>query len=342
MIQEHKLRTGFVFLIFCSLYALIAFNLYIIQIRQRSFFKELGSRQYFTTVQTLPPRAEILDRHGKPLALNQDRLSAFVLPKTLKDPDGLDDFLRVHFPHAREQLKSANGHFLYIKRNLTDDQLLLVQNSGVEDIQLLKEPGRYYPVPCAAPIIGITNIDNAGLFGVELIYNKQLAGTPSTYRLEKDARSGHFYFTKETKVAGQDGIPIELTIDSDLQFLAFEELKQTVEQSGAKEGAVIIMNPTNGELIAMANYPSIDITDLHAFDQRLTKNRIITDVHEPGSFIKIFLALAALEEGVVQPDELIDCENTKIGIVNGFKFGTVKEDGLISFVDVIPIQITLV
>jgi cell division protein FtsI (penicillin-binding protein 3) len=334
MIHEHKLRTGLVFLIFCSLYALIAFNLYIIQIRQRNFFKELGSRQYFVTVTSLPPRAEILDRHGKPLALNQDRLAAFVLPKTLKDPNGLRTFLKKEFPHAAEQLKKATGHFVYIKRNLSEEQLQMIQESGVEDIQLLTEPGRYYPLPCAAPIIGMTNIDNAGLFGIELMCNARLAGAPSTYRLEKDARSGHCYFTKETKVAGHDGVPIQLTIDNDLQFLACEELKQTVEQCGAKEGAVLILNPTNGEIIAMANYPSVDISNLQEFDQRLTKNRIVTDVHEPGSIIKVFLALAALEEGVVKPDELIDCENSKVGVVNGFKFGTVKEDGLIPFIDV--------
>jgi cell division protein FtsI (penicillin-binding protein 3) len=335
MIYEHKIRTGFVFLLFCSLYTLIAFNLYIIQVRQRTFFKELGERQYFLTVKTLPPRAEILDRHGKSLALNHDRLSAFVLPKSIKVPDELKPFLKKHFPHAHEQLGKVDSHFLYVKRKLTDEQLMLVQTSGLEDIQLLKEPSRYYPLPCAAPLVGITDIDNTGLFGIELMLNKQLAGSASTYRLEKDARSGHCYFAKETKVAGHDGVPVQLTIDSDLQFLACEELKQTVEAFKAKEGAVLVLNPTNGEIIVMANYPSVDTDNLSEVDPRLTKNRIVTDVHEPGSIIKVFLALAALEEGVVQPDELIDCENSKVGIVNGFKFGTVKEDGLIPFTDVI-------
>jgi cell division protein FtsI (penicillin-binding protein 3) len=335
MIQEHKLRTGFIFLVFCALYAVVLFNLYIIQIRQRNFFKDLGSRQYYVNVKTMPPRAEIYDRNGKPLALNQDRLSAFVLPKIIKNSRELNSFLKKNFPSAVEPLNKSNSHFLYVKRKLSDEQLEMIQSANLEDLQLLKEPSRFYPLPSSAPIIGITDIDNNGLFGIELMFNTKLAGTASSYQLEKDARSGYCYFTKETKVAGHEGQPITLTLDSDLQFLAHEELKQTVEKYGAREGSVLVMNPMNGEIIVMATYPSFDPADTTNLDPELTKNRILTDAHEPGSVMKIFLGLAALEEGAVTPDELIDCENSKVGIVNGFKFGTVHENGLIPFTEVI-------
>ncbi len=340
MMQECKLRTGFVFLLFCALYALILFNLYSIQIRQRHFFKELGSRQYHVMVSSMPPRAEIFDRHGKNLAINKDQLSAFILPKSLKTAKETKSFLKKHFPQAFERLMKVETnknvpHFLFVKRKLTPEQIALINNSGLEDVQLLAEPSRYYPLPSAASIIGLTDIDNRGLFGIELMYNKQLSGSPSTYRIEKDARSGHCYFAKETKVVGSEPVPIQLTIDSDLQFLASEELKQSVVSCGAREGAVLVMDPATGELIVMAQYPSVEPENTQKVDQHLAKNRMVTDVHEPGSIMKVFLALAALEEGVVKPDELIDCENAKFSCINGFKFGTVHAKGIIPFSEVI-------
>lgn len=340
MLQECKLRTGFVFLLFCALYGLILFSLYSIQIRQRQFFTDLGSRQYHVNITSMPPRAEIYDRHGKNLAINKDQLSAFILPKTLKNPQQTKKFLKKNFPQSFERLTKAEAqknlpHFLFIKRKLNPEQLALIKDSGLEDVQLLAEPSRFYPLPSAASIIGLTDIDNRGLFGIELMFNKQLSGTASTYRIEKDARSGHCYFAKETKVVGSDAIPINLTIDSDLQFLAYEELKHTIDKFGAREGGVLVMDPATGEIIVMAQCPTVDTEQTQQVDQHLAKNRIVTDVHEPGSIMKVFLALAALEEGVVTPDDLIDCENTKFGNINGFKFGTVHANGVIPFSEVI-------
>ncbi len=341
MMQECRLRTGFVFLLFCALYGLILFNLYSIQIRQRHFFKELGSRQYHVNITSMPPRAEIYDRHGKNLAINKDQLSAFILPKTLKNPQQTKKFLKKNFPQAYQRLvkieeqKNNGTHFLFVKRKLTPEQVKLIKESGLEDVQLLAEPSRFYPLPSAASIIGLTDIDNRGLFGIELMHNKQLSGTSSTYRIEKDARSGHCYFAKEAKIVGSDAVPIHLTIDSDLQFLAYEELKQTVDKFGAREGAVLVMDPSNGEIIVMAQCPTVDTEQTLKVDQHMAKNRIVADVHEPGSIMKVFLALAALEEGVVTPAELIDCENSKFGCINGFKFGTVHANGVIPFSEVI-------
>jgi cell division protein FtsI (penicillin-binding protein 3) len=335
MTHDYKIRTSLIFFVFCLLYLLILFNLYSIQIKQRAFFADLANKQYHVTVTTMPPRAEILDRLGNPLAVNQDSLSAFILPKEIKDRKKLISFLKKYFPQAVDRLKKAEGHFMYIKRKLTPDQVELIQKSGLEDIFLLKEPSRYYPLASAGAITGITDIDNVGMFGIELLHNNTLAGKASTHMLDKDARSGHFYFKKETKVEGHDGAPIQLTIDSDLQFLAHEELKNTVEKFEAKEGSIIILNPANGEILAMTSYPNFDPNDSTKINMELTKNKLVTDVYEPGSIIKVFLALAALEEGVVTADELIDCENIKIGSVNGIPFSTVHPLGIASFETVI-------
>ncbi|HSW73865.1 MAG TPA: penicillin-binding protein 2 [Candidatus Limnocylindria bacterium] len=339
MNNHYKLRSTLVFLGFCGLYLVVAINLYIIQIAHHTFYEQLGQKQYNSGVTILPPRACIYDRSGTlPLAMNRESLSAFLLPKTISSPDSLKPFLQQHFPQAYERLEHAKGtYFMYIARKLTDAQLELIQTNALPDIQLLNEPNRFYPVPSAGHVLGITDIDNKGLFGLELFYNEQLAGTPSSYSLEKDARSGHFYFKKQTMVEGKEGTPLCLTLDGTLQFLAYEELKATMEKFKAKEGSVIVMNPATGEIIVMVTFPDFDPNNTKNIIMEYTKNRIVTEEFELGSAIKPFGALASLAEKVTTADELIDCQNTITAYVDGRRVNTVKSSvaGVITFSEVI-------
>ena len=334
-----KLRITIVFFVFCSLYSIIAINLYVIQIKQHNFYSQLATQQYNVTITKKPPRAPILDRSGKYLALNKERISAFILPKHVVSKETLEPFLQTHFPNALDRFhKNPGKQFMYIKRKLTDEQIQHIKNADLFDIKLLTEPSRFYPISAAASLIGLTDIDNNGLFGMELHYNTLLAGSPTTYTLQKDARSGHFYFEKETKVAGQEGKSIQLTIDSDLQFLAHEELQTTLEKFNAKEGAIIIMDPKTGEIFTMVTYPHFDPHHTQNLDLKLTKNTIVTDTYELGSVFKVFSALAALEEGVVVADEPIDCKNKKTAYIDGRRINTVIPHGIIPFIDVVALS----
>ncbi len=334
---QHNSRLSIIFMCFITLYVLVLFNLYILQIRKSGFYKTLGNQQYHVTVTIMPPRAEVYDRTGiQPLAMNKESLSAFIMPSRLEHVKAVKTFLARHFPLAHERLKkSKHLHFMYIKRRLSPEQLTAIEKSGLTDIKLLKEPSRFYPIPSVGPLVGITDIDNHGMFGIELLYNTQLSGKPSTYLLQKDCRSGHFYFKRETKVQGAQGEPVTLSIDSVLQFLAYEELKETVEQLGSQEGSVLITNPDTGEIIVMAHYPDFNPNETEQLDVAHTKNRSITDAYELGSVIKAFLALAALEEKVVSPNEYIDCENKTVATLEGIKFSTWKAHGVIPFSEVI-------
>lgn len=337
--NHYNIRLGSLFLVFVSLYVIALANLYIIQVKQSKYFTSLGKQQYNVTVCQTPARAEIIDTNGKPLAINKDIFSAFIMPNNLEEPEKLKSFLNKYFPAAAHKLnKNNNLHFMYIKRKITQEQLEIINSSQLSDIKLLKEPNRYYPLDCVGPIVGITDIDNQGLFGIELLCNSILCGKPTTYILEKDARmtqSKNFYFKRETKVQGSQGEIVQLTLDSTLQFLAYEELKETLNSVNSKEGSVLILNPDNGDILVMANYPDFDPNNTEQLAIENTKNRIFTECYEFGSVIKIFLLLAALHEGVVTPQELIDCENTKNSIINGFKFSTFKASGIIPFSKVI-------
>jgi len=319
------------------LYTAIIINLSIIQIWHHEFFTNLGDKQYSMTLTKNPPRAAIYDRTRTHfLAMNKDSISAFIVPNNLKDPVGVKRFLKKHFPEALERLSHSQDHkFMYVKRKLSDEQIDLIMQSNLSDIQLLNEPNRFYPLEAAAQITGITDIDNQGLVGMELYCNAQLAGTPSTVTLEKDARSGRFYFQKETTVPGTLGTPIYLSIDSDLQFLVQEELQKTVDSFHAHEGCVLVMNPLNGEILAMVSVPTFDPNDRDHINLEHTKSKCITEVYELGSVIKVFAALAALEEKVVTLDEEIDCKNTKSTYIDGRKINTPFENGIIPFYEVI-------
>ncbi len=336
MKATYKLRTGVIFFLFCFGYLLILFNLYSIQIKQKSFFCNLAKQQYNVTITSTPERALIYDRHNQPLALNKHSLSAFIMPKKIEHVEQLEQFLKKQFPQAWQRwVNHPDAHFLYVKRKLTPEQLALLEEKNLADIKLLKEPNRFYPIEPAGPLVGITDIDNVGQFGIEMLFNQQLAGIPTTYCLEKDARSGHFYFTKSTKQEGIDGQPVTLTIDGDLQFLVHENVKEAVKKLQAQEGAVVIMNPDNGEILAMAQYPDFDPNNTNDITIEYTKNKALTDVHELGSVMKVFVALAALEENLVEADELIDCAHTKSTLLNGVRVNTWRAHGIIPFTEVI-------
>ena len=333
---QPNIRLTLVFFLFVAFYAFLVVNLYRVQIKNADFFHDRAQKQYEMTITVTPPRAEIFDRTGQPLALNNEAVSAFIVPSKLEDKESLLAFLSLYFKEAATRLRRIKkSHFMYIKRRLTPEEVALIELSDVPDIKLLREPSRYYPISGVGPLIGVTNIDNQGVFGIEMMYNELLAGSSSTYLLEKESRAKKFYITRETVVEGTRGKPITLTIDRILQFLVYEELKDYVQQIGSKTGSVLVCDPENGDIHVMANYPDFDPNNTETIIQEHTKNRIITDTYEYGSVMKAFLALAALEEGVVRPEELIDCEGRLATRVNGSPVSTTKANGIIPFEDVI-------
>lgn len=338
MTRLHTLRTGIIFILFQILYLLIIGNLYCIQIGKHHFFLNLAERQYGAVITTYPPRALILDRHGGPLAMNQETVAAFIIPTMLKDHDVTSDFLKHNYHQAYDRLqKNMSTHFMYIARNLDKETEAFLSTSGLVDINFLKEPSRFYPIACMGTLLGFTNIDNQGIAGLELLFNEKLSGTPQIKHLLKDARSGLFHFSHEIRTQGLTGLSLTLSIDGTLQFLVHEAVKKAVQKFQAAEGCAVVMNPQNGEILAMVSYPDFDPNNLHNLDQSLTKNRVCTQVYEFGSIIKAFAALASIEEGVVQADELVDCENKITTYVEGRPINTTVSSvaGIIPFTQVI-------
>lgn len=297
------------------------------QVHQSKFFKLLATQQYVTEIKTMPPRAHIYDRNGESLAINTERFSAFILPKKLSEPEKFKEFLRVHYPDVHEKmLKEPHRSFMWLERHLISNKFEELKEMNLCDIHFLSEPKRFYPFNSLAHVIGFTDVDNIGIAGIELQFNERIGGVPSIFVLEKDARSGCFYFKRDVKEEGLEGEPVTLTIDKNIQFLAYEELEKTVQEHGASGGAVLIINPEDGAILAMANYPSFDPNNKNIENLDVTKNIIASECFEVGSIMKSFTGLAALEEEVVDIDEEIDCEG-KLTHIDGFKVENWKSLG---------------
>ncbi len=333
--SEH-FRSFFIFSILFTLYCIIIGNLYSMQVKKQDFFKNMGEKQYSLSITTLPERAYIFDRHGTPIALNKDSFAAFVLPKQVIDRPATVAFLEKHFPASATRLaQSWDKNFFFIARKLTLEQQETIGTANNPDIHILQEPSRFYPYKCLSTILGITDIDNHGIMGLEQEYDEMLRGSETTHILKKDARSNHFYFEKELTVQGTASEPITLTIDADLQFKITEILQNTIEELQAKEGAIVIMNPETGEICAMTSYPYFDPNNIDHLEIETTKNRPATQAFETGSVIKTFCALAALDLELTTLDEMINCENTKETKVEGIRVRTTHPHGIISFKEVI-------
>lgn len=335
MIGEYTHRLTLIFIVFCFGFITLLANLAWMQLKNGHFFLQLGSRQYALIVHQRPERAPLYDRFGKVIAGNQQCISAFIMPHALTQLAELSRFLKTNFPAAYSRLKGyEKKQFMYVKRRLTRQEQALITNAQLADIKLLHEENRLYPFPYLSMVIGLTDIDNNGLSGLELMYDAQLAGTPTTFSLEHDARSGHFYFNKETKQSGRSSNPLYTTIDSALQFFAYEELCQTIKEFDAQEGSIVIMDPTSGDILTMLSITKDDLFS-QTFAITQAKNKIVTESYELGSVIKVFAALAALAHGVVQPDEYIDCKNSTTTVIDGRTINTWKAHGVIPFIDVV-------
>lgn len=319
--------------------AVIMLSLYRIQIVQHEFFSSYGHQQYTTTLTHIPARGNMYDRWGTPLALTVPGYAACLLHGTFQDPVTTKHLLDELAPglYEREAYREHTaGPFMYISRSLSATQASYVKGIAGRDIHLLEEARRLYPYPCCSPLLGCTDIDLQGISGLELRYDALLRGTVGSYTIQRDARGRGRYFNKTMLTPGTPGAPLHTTLDADLTFMIAHELQAAAQRLSADLVVAVLLDPVTGEIRALAQWPwyEPDAAHPHHAPEYLT-NHALCSAWELGSVIKVFCALAALEEGVVTPDEVLDCQDTKEGIVQGMPVRTWKADGCIPFRDVL-------
>jgi cell division protein FtsI (penicillin-binding protein 3) len=233
-------------------------------------------------------------------------------------------------------MAKKDKEFIWLARKMdkgTSDKIKsLRMEQKVQQFGVLAEVKRYYPKgKIASHIIGYTNIDNEGLDGIELKYNKYIKGKAKKVWLGRDARGLGLSKGVESNLRGNDLI---LTIDEGIQYIVEREIESAIKKWGAEAVVAIMMDPTSGEILAMANRPTYDsnYAGSVSFDKR--RNRAITDIYEPGSTFKAFLAAAAIEEGMVDKNEEFDVSKGYIRVPGGVIRDAHRND-VLSFKDVI-------
>lgn len=254
-------------------------------------------------------RGVITDRNGELLAVSTPVKSIFANPSEL-NPEQYGALAKALHVKERELeqkiLAYANKQFMYLVRHLPPHEAETILNINFDGVYAQEEFRRYYPAgEVAAHLVGFTNVDDKGQEGIELSFDGWLAGEPGTKKVVKDLKGNvvkELGILKSPK-AGKD---LRLTIDLRLQYLAYRELKKAISKQGAKSGSLVMMDAQSGEVLAVANQPSYNPNDRSNVQAYQLRNRAFTDVFEPGSTMKPFTVLAALETGRYTPSYTID------------------------------------
>ena len=290
-------------------------------------------------VERLPGiRGNIVDRNGEVLALSTPGYSISVNPAKIDFADTevqkIADILGMDKKALDLNLfKSQKKSFLFISRKVSREMGMALQASGIKGLKYEPEYHRYYPAAeTASHVIGKTNIDGIGTEGLELSLEDELRGHPGEKIVLRDLRGG-FIRDLEYKAIPKFGNDIRLTIDMNLQFIAYKELKSAIKSHRAKSGSLIMLDVGSGEILAMVNQPSYNPNE-GVVDIASMRNRAVTDVYEPGSTIKPFAILAALEAEEYEADTVVD---TSPGIfqVSGHQITDPRDYGKLSLPKII-------
>jgi len=292
-------------------YAILIVRLFYLQIISHGNFVRLAQRQQICFPPPAPKRGNIYDRNLQLLALSLDTISIYVLPHKITQPNytatklasicGID-------PGVLIQKIRDKTSFIWITRQADWRQAEKIDRLKVNGVAYFPESKRFYPKgELACHLLGFSGIDYQGLEGVELSFDDYLRPSPDKLPVERDARGRNR--VGEEMILSSLGYDLVLTIDERIQHLAEKELEETVDRYQARGGTVIVMDPRNGEIFALANRPVYNPNYYKNYSPLMRRNQAITDVYEPGSTFKVMIAAALLEEKAVSPEDLFYCEN---------------------------------
>lgn len=296
-----KFLVGVIGLGFCVLLGRAVF----VQIIATDFYLKQGEIRYARTLDLPANRGRIIDRNGLILASSVPTPSIWAIPKDFDaSPAQRKQLARLLGMTASELNKRLDDspNFVWLRRQVGLDVGKQVAALKLKGVHQINEYKRQYPESeAAAHIVGFTNIEDNGQEGIELAYQKELSGRNGVRHVIKD-RLGHTVEDLGNSVQPVDGQDIELSIDSRVQFFAYQKIRDAVAEHHAKAGSVVVIDARTGEVLALANVPSYTPEDRRNLSGQQLRNRALTDTFEPGSTMKPFTVGLALETGRVKPD----------------------------------------
>jgi cell division protein FtsI (penicillin-binding protein 3) len=305
------------FLLFAGFVALGGRSFYLMGGVSTDFLQRQGEARYARTLEVPATRGRVTDRNGVVLASSVPARAIWAIPEDVDASAAqlaeLAKLLRVGLPELKRRLADDDRSFVYLHRQVDVEVADRIASLKIGGIHSSREFKRHYPEgPTSAHVVGFTNVEDRGQEGIELAYERQLAGRAGSRRVIKD-RLGRVVEDDWLREP-VDGRDLALSIDNRVQYIAFSALKAAVEKHQARAGAALVLDVRSGEVLALANWPTFDPNARGRLSGDAIRNRVLTDTFEPGSTMKPFAIATALEQGKVRPDTRIQTAPGKLTI----------------------------
>lgn len=309
-----------------------------VQVFGNAFFQRQGQVRFARTLELPASRGRILDRNGLLLASSVVAPSIWAIPEDVdRDPARLRELARLlgmPLAELNKKLSDEDKTFVWLKRQVDESVARQIAELKLAGIYQRKEYKRKYPEgEAAAHVVGFANVENQGQEGAELSFEKRLAGRAGSRRVIKD-RLGRVVEAVGEEVPPVDGQDVQLSIDSKVQFFAYQKLRDAVTSNKARSGSVVVLDAQTGEVLALANYPSYSPDNRRHLSGAQLRNIAVTDTFEPGSTMKPVTVAMALEAGKVTPQTLIatapgSYKLDKFTIRDTHNYGTLTVEGVV-------------
>jgi len=303
-------RSRLVGLVLMAAFALLIGRAFYLQVIHNEFLQGKGEQRYLRDIEVSASRGKIVDRHGELLAVSTPMKSVWAIPADARqlNAEQKRELARLIEMPVRELdgKLATEKSFAYVKRQVSPEIAERVAAQKYPGIHQEREYRRFYPTgEMTAHLVGFTGVDDKGLEGVELAYQKSLLGNPGSRSVIKDRR-GNIIEDVVAMKPPKDGADVSLAIDSKIQYIAYSALKAAVAEHKAKAGGVVVLDAKTGEVLALANWPTYNPNNRNNLSGAQLRNRALTDTFEPGSTLKPFVAAMALERGAYRFDSLIN------------------------------------
>ncbi len=319
MRKKFPSRFTAVYLLFVFLFLAFSGKIIYLQTCRQDFFKQLARKQHSGLFKIISKRGQIVDSNNDTLAKSIYFYSVFADPSLINDKEGhsriLAEKLNISKEPLRAKLNKKKRRFIWVKRKINWQEKKDIESLNLAGIGFVRENQRFYLEEALfSSVLGLVDIDNNGLEGVEFYYDQYLRGKEGWARVLQDSTSRDLILTPSL-IELQEGADLILTLDTRVQYWAKRYLKETIQKYRAKKGAVVVMNAENGEILALTNFTGSDIPNSRYFQ----RNSAVVDMFEPGSVFKVVALTAAIGEG--KAFNRIYCEKGKFRIP-----GTVLND----------------
>lgn len=314
-----KTRLRIIFIAFVFLWGAILFRGLQLKLFPSENLQAARARQYQRVVRLKSKRGDILDRHGEQLAISVPAYSLFADPGIIKNPKRvalkLSRLTHISYRRLLKKITRKNTRFVWIQRLQSKDTRDKVLSWNIRGLGYKEEFKRIYPNKnLLSHVIGFVGSDERGLEGLEARYERFLRAETEVMHLPRDARGRFLVDDGWLFMHHRDGDDLYLTIDGELQYYVEQELKRAIKYHKADGAWAVVLDPKTSEILAISSQPDYDINYPRRVKAKRRRNRVLTDVYEPGSTMKTVFLAGALKEGIIEPNTLINTEGGEIKI----------------------------